>query len=107
MGKAGGHKISDGDWGTVQILIYPAGTMIPRVKQPQPVISSTRDLDQSVPFRRAVMTGSQHESTPGEQYETGAKRNLRYVKQQVRGFTINRPQEGIRNDALETSGGAR
>ena len=48
MGKQADTN-SDGDWGTVQILIYPAGTMIPRVKQPQPVISSTRDLDQSVP----------------------------------------------------------
>ena len=30
---------SDGDWGTVQIIIYPAGAAIPRDKQPQTVIS--------------------------------------------------------------------
>jgi len=34
---------SDGDWGTVQIIIYPAGTAIPRDKQPQTVISSARE----------------------------------------------------------------
>ena len=39
---------SDGDWGTVQILIYPAGTAIPRDKQPQTVISSVRDSDRPV-----------------------------------------------------------
>ena len=44
---------SDGDWGTVQILIYPAGTVIPREKQPHTVISSTLSSDQSVPVPSA------------------------------------------------------
>jgi len=33
---------SDGDWGTVQILIYPNGAVIPPAKQPPTVVSATR-----------------------------------------------------------------
>ena len=40
---------SDGDWGTVQIFIYPAGAVIPPEKQPLTVISSTLSSEQSVP----------------------------------------------------------
>jgi hypothetical protein len=32
---------SDGDWGTVRILIYPAGTEIPRTKVSPVAISSS------------------------------------------------------------------
>jgi phospholipid/cholesterol/gamma-HCH transport system substrate-binding protein len=46
---------SDGDWGTVQILIYPAGAVIPHEKQPQTVISSTRSSGGSVPVPSAVV----------------------------------------------------
>jgi phospholipid/cholesterol/gamma-HCH transport system substrate-binding protein len=48
MGKQADTN-SEGDWGTVQIFIYPAGAVIPPEKQPQTVISSTRSSDQSVP----------------------------------------------------------
>jgi phospholipid/cholesterol/gamma-HCH transport system substrate-binding protein len=37
---------SEGDWGTVQIFIYPTGAVAPRVKQPQAVVSSTQNTDQ-------------------------------------------------------------
>jgi len=40
---------SESDWGTVQILIYPAGAVVPRAKQPQAVISSTQSTDQPAP----------------------------------------------------------
>jgi len=36
---------SDGDWGTVQIFIYPDGAVIPPAKQPPTVVSSTRSPD--------------------------------------------------------------
>jgi len=39
---------SEGDWGTVQILVYPAGAVIPREKQPLTVISSRRSSEQPV-----------------------------------------------------------
>jgi hypothetical protein len=48
MGKQATAK-SDGDWGTVQIFIYPPGTEIPHGKQAQAVISSTHISDQAVP----------------------------------------------------------
>jgi phospholipid/cholesterol/gamma-HCH transport system substrate-binding protein len=38
----------DSPWGTVQILIYPTGTAIPREKEPQPAVSSTRNTSQAV-----------------------------------------------------------
>lgn len=38
----------DSPWGTVQILIYPTGTAIPRDKEPQPVVSSVRITSQPV-----------------------------------------------------------
>jgi len=46
---------SDGDWGTVQIIIYPAGAAIPRDKQPQTVISSARESDRSVSVPSAAV----------------------------------------------------
>jgi phospholipid/cholesterol/gamma-HCH transport system substrate-binding protein len=39
---------SDSDWGTVQILIYPAGAVVPSEKRSQAVISSRRNSDQAV-----------------------------------------------------------
>jgi hypothetical protein len=39
---------SDAGWGTVQILIYPAGTGIPPNKQMQPGVSSKTTSDQPV-----------------------------------------------------------
>jgi hypothetical protein len=54
MGKQADTN-SDGDWGTVQILIYPAGAVIPREKQPQTVISSTQSPGGSVPIPSAVV----------------------------------------------------
>ena len=53
MGKQA-ETNSDGDWGIVQIFIYPAGAAIPRVKQPQTVISSSRSSGQSVPVPSAA-----------------------------------------------------
>jgi phospholipid/cholesterol/gamma-HCH transport system substrate-binding protein len=53
MGKQADTN-SDGDWGTVLILIYPAGAVIPREKQPQAVSSSTQTSDHSVPVPRAT-----------------------------------------------------
>jgi outer membrane protein OmpA-like peptidoglycan-associated protein len=48
MGKQASTN-SDGDWGTVQIFIYPPGEKMPRAKQTQPVISSTHISDELVP----------------------------------------------------------
>ena len=39
MGKQAGAS-PDADWGTLKILIYPAGTEIPRSKQTQAAVSS-------------------------------------------------------------------
>jgi hypothetical protein len=41
---------SDGDWGTVQIFIYPPGAEMPQGKPTQAVISSTQSPDQPVPI---------------------------------------------------------
>jgi phospholipid/cholesterol/gamma-HCH transport system substrate-binding protein len=49
---------SEGDWGTVQIFIYPMGAAIPRGKQPQTVVSSTQSPEVSSPTA-AVPTRSQ------------------------------------------------
>jgi S-adenosylmethionine synthetase len=38
----------DGDWGTIQILIFPAGTEIPSDKQKPPSVSSKATADNSV-----------------------------------------------------------
>jgi outer membrane protein OmpA-like peptidoglycan-associated protein len=46
---------SEGDWGTVRIFIYPAGTAIPRNKQLPTVISSARESDQSAPVSSAAV----------------------------------------------------
>ena len=43
MGKQAGAGL-DADWGSVQILIFPAGTEIPPQKLPPAGISSTKDL---------------------------------------------------------------
>jgi phospholipid/cholesterol/gamma-HCH transport system substrate-binding protein len=45
---------SDGNWGAVQILIYPPGVEIPRGKQAPTVISSTQASSQSVSAPRAA-----------------------------------------------------
>jgi hypothetical protein len=44
MGKQAGANL-DADWGSIQILIFPAGTVIPAGK-PAPAITSTP----TVPF---------------------------------------------------------
>jgi phospholipid/cholesterol/gamma-HCH transport system substrate-binding protein len=54
MGKQAGTS-SDGDWGTVQIFIYPIGAEIPRDKQTQPVVSSTQNSNQAVPVPGAAV----------------------------------------------------
>ena len=53
MGKQA-DTTSAGDWGTVQIFIYPAGAQIPRGKQAQAVLSSTHTSNQSVPVPSAA-----------------------------------------------------
>ena len=35
---------TDADWGSIQILIYPAGTAMPAEKLPPAGISSTKDV---------------------------------------------------------------
>jgi phospholipid/cholesterol/gamma-HCH transport system substrate-binding protein len=52
MGKQA-DTTSDGDWGTVQIFIYPPGVEIPSGKQAQAVLSSTHTSNQSVPVPSA------------------------------------------------------
>jgi phospholipid/cholesterol/gamma-HCH transport system substrate-binding protein len=37
-----------GEWGTVQILIYPTGAVMPIEKHPQTVVSSTRDSGKAI-----------------------------------------------------------
>jgi hypothetical protein len=46
MGKQPSTQ-TDAPWGTVRILIYPAGTLIPQGKHPQPVVSSARPSDKA------------------------------------------------------------
>jgi outer membrane protein OmpA-like peptidoglycan-associated protein len=53
MGKQAGTS-SDGDWGTVQIFIYPLGAEIPRGKQTQAVITSTQPSNEPVPVPGAA-----------------------------------------------------
>jgi phospholipid/cholesterol/gamma-HCH transport system substrate-binding protein len=45
---------SDGDWGTVRILIYPAGTVMPGQKQ-LPAVSSARNSEHTVPVPSAAV----------------------------------------------------
>ena len=42
---------SDGDWGTVQIFIYPAGVAVPRVKQAHADISSAHQAQSGMPLQ--------------------------------------------------------
>jgi phospholipid/cholesterol/gamma-HCH transport system substrate-binding protein len=44
----------DGDWGTVRIIVYPAGTVMPREKQ-QPAVSPARNSEHSVPVPSAAV----------------------------------------------------
>ena len=53
MGKQA-DTTSDGDWGTVQIFIYPAGAELPRGKPAQAVLSSTHTSNQSAPVPSAA-----------------------------------------------------
>jgi phospholipid/cholesterol/gamma-HCH transport system substrate-binding protein len=48
MGKQAATK-SDGDWGTVQIVIYPPGAEIPAGKQAQAMLPSTKTSDHPIP----------------------------------------------------------
>jgi len=48
------NTTSDGDWGTVRILIYPAGTVMPGQKQP-PAVSAARNSEHMVPVPSAVL----------------------------------------------------
>src|SRR5208283_6150812 len=44
LGKQAGSSL-DADWGSIQILIFPAGTEIPAEKLPPVGISSTKDAN--------------------------------------------------------------
>ena len=53
MGKQEGANL-DADWGSIQILIYPAGTEIPADKPAPAVSSSTPDADRTVQVTTAA-----------------------------------------------------
>jgi len=53
MGKQTGAS-PDADWGSIQILIYPAGTEIPADKPAPAVSSSTPDADRPVQVTAAA-----------------------------------------------------
>ena len=53
MGKQTGANL-EADWGSIQILIYPAGTEIPADKPPPAVSSSTPDADKPVQVTAAA-----------------------------------------------------
>ena len=53
MGKQAGANL-DADWGSIQILIYPAGTEIPADKPAPAVSSSTPDADRPVQVTAAA-----------------------------------------------------
>ena len=53
MGKQAATN-SDGDWGTVQIFIYPPGADIPPGKHMQAVLPSTITLDHPIPVASAA-----------------------------------------------------
>ncbi len=53
MGKQAGANL-DADWGSIQILIYPAGTEIPADKPAPAVSSSTPDADKPVQVTAAA-----------------------------------------------------
>jgi hypothetical protein len=52
MGKQAGANL-EADWGSVQILIFPVGTVIPADK-PAPAISSTTDSGRPAQITAAV-----------------------------------------------------
>jgi len=53
QGKQTGANL-DADWGSIQILIYPAGTEIPAATTPPAVSSSTTDADKPVQVTAAA-----------------------------------------------------
>jgi outer membrane protein OmpA-like peptidoglycan-associated protein len=53
LGKQTGSA-TDGDWGSIQILIYPAGTAMPAEKLPPVGISSTKDARRPVQVTAAA-----------------------------------------------------
>jgi phospholipid/cholesterol/gamma-HCH transport system substrate-binding protein len=53
LGKQAGANV-DSDWGSIQILIYPAGTVIPADKAAPAASSSTSDTDKGAPVAAAA-----------------------------------------------------
>jgi hypothetical protein len=53
QGKQAGANL-DADWGSIQILIYPAGTEIPTATPAPAASSSTNDVDRPVQVTAAA-----------------------------------------------------
>jgi phospholipid/cholesterol/gamma-HCH transport system substrate-binding protein len=53
LGKQAGSG-KDGDWGSIQVLIYPAGTAMPSDKLPPVGVSSTKDASRAVQVTAAT-----------------------------------------------------